>query len=255
MGFADLHIHTIYSWDGTCSVSAVLKQAAQHANLDVIAITDHDEIAGALEAVQLAPSYKIGVIPGCEISTTEGHLLAYFIHQKVPAGLSLIETVLRVGEQEGICVAAHPTGNGSINLSEKAIRDALSVPEVARTLVGIETLNASLFHRSSNDSAQTLAKTLPVAQVGSSDSHVLWTIGQGITVFSGWTVNDLRFALETRRNTIPIGEAASFRNILLSWLSGYLLRKAGWVRWNSHPDAPITLGRISRVAQASISAR
>jgi histidinol phosphatase-like PHP family hydrolase len=44
MEFADLHVHTIHSWDGTCTVSAVLKQAAQQARLDVIAITDHAEI-------------------------------------------------------------------------------------------------------------------------------------------------------------------------------------------------------------------
>ena len=46
MGKADLHIHTIYSWDGTCTVEAVLKQAAHIAELDVIAITDHDDIRG-----------------------------------------------------------------------------------------------------------------------------------------------------------------------------------------------------------------
>jgi predicted metal-dependent phosphoesterase TrpH len=64
----------------------VLKQAFQHADLDVIAITDHDEIAGTLEAVKLAARYGFGVIPGCEITATEGHLLAYFFHQKVPSG-------------------------------------------------------------------------------------------------------------------------------------------------------------------------
>ena len=52
MGKADLHIHTIYSWDGTCTVEAVLKQAAHIAELDVIAITDHDDIRDTLEAVE-----------------------------------------------------------------------------------------------------------------------------------------------------------------------------------------------------------
>jgi predicted metal-dependent phosphoesterase TrpH len=247
MGFADLHIHTIYSWDGTCSVTAVLKQAAQQAGLNVIAITDHDEIAGTLEAVRLAPYYGIGVIPGSEVTTSEGHLLAYFIQKKIPAGRSLIETTLRVGEQGGICIAAHPTAPGSISLSELTIRKALTDPDVARVLVGIEVFNASLFHSLSNSSAHALANTLPVSQVGSSDSHVLWTIGQGATVFSGCTVNDLRHCLETRKNTMAIGKTASFSSILISWLYGYFLRKAGWVRWNSCPDAPLTLGRISQI--------
>jgi predicted metal-dependent phosphoesterase TrpH len=53
MGLADLHIHTVYSYDGTASVPAVLARAKQ-VGLDVIAITDHDEIRGALRAFELA---------------------------------------------------------------------------------------------------------------------------------------------------------------------------------------------------------
>ncbi|MFT3890831.1 MAG: PHP domain-containing protein [Anaerolineales bacterium] len=51
MGLADLHLHTIYSYDGTASVPAVLTRARQ-IGLDVIAITDHDEIAGAIKALR-----------------------------------------------------------------------------------------------------------------------------------------------------------------------------------------------------------
>ena len=63
MGLADLHIHTIYSYDGTASVPAVLTRARQM-GLDVIAITDHDEIIGSLKAVELAPAFGMEVIPG-----------------------------------------------------------------------------------------------------------------------------------------------------------------------------------------------
>ena len=75
MGLADLHIHTIYSYDGTASVPAVLTRAKQ-IGLDVIAITDHDEIAGSLKALELASKYGVQVIPAIEITTAEGDLLA-----------------------------------------------------------------------------------------------------------------------------------------------------------------------------------
>ncbi len=161
MGFADLHIHTIYSWDGTCDVSAILKYAAKKTALNVIAITDHDEIAGAFEARELAPRYGIEVIPGCEISTADGHLLALFILKPIPPSLSLEETVRRVGKQGGLCIAAHPTARGTSSLGADVLRSALKKPEIARVLVGLETYNAGIFHRLGNTAAQASPGTPP----------------------------------------------------------------------------------------------
>ena len=76
MGLADLHMHTIYSYDGTATVPSVLKHAKQ-AGMDIIAITDHDEIRGALLAEELAPQFGIQVLRGIEITTAEGDLLAF----------------------------------------------------------------------------------------------------------------------------------------------------------------------------------
>src|SRR5512133_3521514 len=137
MGLADLHMHTIYSYDGTATVPAVLKRAKQ-TSLDIIAITDHDEIRGALLAEQLAPGFDIQVIPGVEITTAEGDLLALSIRKIIPAGLSLIETVKRVGEQGGFCIAPHPmaTGMGMKSLSAFSIRQALNDHEAERILIG-----------------------------------------------------------------------------------------------------------------------
>jgi predicted metal-dependent phosphoesterase TrpH len=75
MSKADLHIHTIYSTDGTASVREALEGAVR-AGLDVIAITDHDEVRGSLEARAISNEYGVKVIPGAEVSTSEGHLKA-----------------------------------------------------------------------------------------------------------------------------------------------------------------------------------
>ena len=156
MGKADLHIHTIYSWDGTCTVEAVLKQAAHTAELDVIAVTDHDDIRGALEAVDLAPRYGIEVIPGCEISTADGHLIALFIQKEIPAGLSVMETVLRVQEIGGLCIVPHLEAKYSQGMLGQVVRNALMDLRVQRSLLGMETFNAGLFDRSSNRKAVKL---------------------------------------------------------------------------------------------------
>jgi len=69
MGLADLHIHSIYSYDATGSITAILKYAAEQTDLNIIAITDHDTMGGVKEALDLAPAYGLQVIPGMEIST------------------------------------------------------------------------------------------------------------------------------------------------------------------------------------------
>jgi hypothetical protein len=243
MGLADLHIHTLYSWDGTSTVAAVLKQVLEHTHLDVIAITDHDCLNGALEALQLAPSYGINVIPGCEITTSQGHLLAYFITQPVPRGLSLTETVLRVGELGGLCVAAHPSAKMSNSLHPQVISDALMDADVRRVLVGIEVYNAGVVHKSGNIIAKALADGLPIAQVGNSDAHMLWMVGTGLTYFHGYTANRLRYALENHTTIAIAGTICKPAHVVSHWLTRYLLRRVGLVAWNAGPQYPIRFGR------------
>jgi predicted metal-dependent phosphoesterase TrpH len=246
MGFADLHIHTVHSYDGTCSVSAVLKQAADHTDLDVIAITDHDTLAGIPEAKDLAPAYKIAVIPGCEISTADGHLLALFIDRPIQAGLSLIQTVQRVGEQGGLCIAAHPIAKGTSSLSFETIQRALRQPGIDQVLVGIETFNGGLVYTRRNVLVEAMAQALPLAQVGNSDAHVLHTIGQGSSEFEGRTALELRSALEQATTQVRKGEGLDGFGVIRSYLPRYLLRKLGWVAYNANPAAPLIYARVGR---------
>ena len=198
MGLADLHMHTIYSYDGTASVPAVLTRAKQ-IGLDVIAITDHDEIAGSLKALELAPKYGVEVIPAIEITTAEGDLLALNITKKVGRDLPLIETILKVGELGGFCIAPHPMagGFGMKSLNAYSILRALRNPDVVRILIGIETYNATTIDKMSNHYAHILGSRLNLAQTASSDAHVVEAIGLGATEFGGHTAQDLIKALQT----------------------------------------------------------
>ena len=223
MGLADLHIHTIYSYDGTASVPAVLTRARQ-IGLDVIAITDHDEIAGALKGLELAPNYGVEVIPGSEITTAEGDLLALNITEKVPAARPLIETVLKVGELGGFCIAPHPMagGFGMKSLSAYSILKALRNKEVARILIGIEAYNATAIDKMSNHYARILAERLEVAHTGSSDAHVVEAMGLGATEFEGHTAQQLINALRTGNVRIRKQKEWNSAHILGSWVLNYV---------------------------------
>ena len=223
MGLADLHLHTIYSYDGTASLAAVLSRAKQ-LGLDVIAITDHDVIAGALKAMEIAPNYGVEVIPGIEITTADGDLLAFFITEKVDPGLSLVETVLRVRALGGVCVAPHPMagGMGMKSLSGRTILKALRDPAVAETLIGIETYNGTAIDRISNHYANILASQINIAKTGSSDAHIIDTIGFGLTEFEGKTAADLLLALKNKTTKVRRHKEWSAFRILGSWGIRYM---------------------------------
>ena len=223
MGLADLHLHTIYSYDGTASLAAVLSRAKQ-LGLDVIAITDHDVIAGALKAMEIAPNYGVEVIPGIEITTADGDLLAFFITEKVDPGLSLVETVLRVRALGGVCVAPHPMagGMGMKSLSGRTILKALRDPAVAETLIGIETYNGTAIDRISNHYANILASQINIAKTGSSDAQIIDTIGFGLTEFEGRTAADLLLALKNKTTKVRRHKEWSAFRILGSWGIRYM---------------------------------
>lgn len=225
MGFADLHIHTIYSHDGTISVPAVLARARQ-IGLDVIAVTDHDEIKGSLKAFDLAPEFGIEVIPGTEITTAEGSLLALFVTETIQPGLPLIETIIKVGEAGGICIAPHPMarGMGMKSLSGSSIIQGLCHPDASRILIGIETYNATTLDRESNQHAQALAAEYPgIAQVGSSDAHTLGMIGLGATEFPGHTAAELLDALWIGATQARQGVQLSSARILGTWAINFVI--------------------------------
>jgi len=222
MGLADLHIHTTYSSDGTASVPTVLERAKQ-IGLDIVAITDHDEIRGALKALELAPNYGLEVIPGIEVTTVDGDLLALNVTQKIQRGLSRTNTLREVGELGGYCVAPHlmALGIGMRSLSWHAFSNAIQKRELREILIGIETYNATTLDREGNHYADVLADRCRIAKTGSSDAHFPDAIGLGMTEFPGSTSADLLKALREATTVVHKGKDWNAIRILVSWFTKY----------------------------------
>lgn len=201
-GLADIHLHTDYS-DGVGSVAEVLDFAQRQTDLDVLAITDHDTIEGALRARDLAAAnrYRFEVIVGEEISTREGHLLALFLEEPVPPDLSIERSIELVRAQGGLAIVAHPFNRMFRHSVQRAVMNRLQCqPELHPD--GIETLNGSFAGIGSSRIAMALARsTYHWAQTGGSDAHTPTAVGCARTRFPGRTAADLRRAVHERRTS------------------------------------------------------
>lgn len=222
-------------------------KAAARAGFNVISITDHNEMRGSLEARELSPNYGVDVIVGSEISTREGHLLALDIHKPIPSGLSLIETLLQIGDQNGFAIAPHLEAPGTQSINRRSLLSAMNHPDARLVLEGIEVYNAALPFRYQNHLNRKLAGQFPLAQVANSDSHVSWAVGSASTEFPGHTANDLRHAL-ARRMTIAHGTPGFITlSPVCTWVFHTMIKRAGWVTSNLHPDSPLILQRHNPV--------
>ena len=204
-GLADVHMHTNYS-DGTGSVEDVLAFAQDHTTLDVIAITDHDTIEGALRARELAErgNYRFEVIVGEEISTREGHMLALFLHDRVAPGQSIERSIEQVHSQGGLAVVAHPFNRVFRHSVQRSVMNRLlRQPDLHPD--GVETLNGSFAGIGSSRIAMTAVRTsYHWAETGGSDAHTPTAVGCARTLFPGRTAAELRETL-LARDTSPIG--------------------------------------------------
>lgn len=198
-GIADLHVHTNYS-DGQDSVSDVLAWAAR-IRLDVIAITDHDTIDGAIIAAELA-RIRSGpqVIVGEEVSTRDGHVLALFISKFIPPDLTARETVAAIHEQGGLAIAAHPYWRTS-SVDYKGRLYGLGDRIAELPFDAIEVVNGGVTPSmlGANRRAGWVADALGWTVVGGSDAHVKHALGWGHTRFEGRTARELRQSIATGR--------------------------------------------------------
>jgi predicted metal-dependent phosphoesterase TrpH len=100
----ELHLHTRSSFDSAMTPEAAVA-ACQRRGITCLAVTDHNRIEAAWEVHRLAP---FPVIIGEEIRTSEGELIAYFLQDEIPRGLSPEESIERVRGQGGVVGVPHP---------------------------------------------------------------------------------------------------------------------------------------------------
>ena len=203
---ADLHIHTLYSNDGKSTIEEVAEYAVKK-GLGCIAVTDHNKF----EAYDLLKDRKeFIIIPGEEVSSAEGHILAYGIQSEIERGMSVMKTIEAIHDAGGIAVAAHPYRWWS-GLGEKNV-----VPEFD----GVEGFNARSRKRD-NKRAYELAVRMDKPVTGGSDAHTPEFIGKGYTIFSDdiRTWEDAVKAIMNKETDVDGGSRGFGETLKYTWKS------------------------------------
>jgi hypothetical protein len=165
----DLHAHTMWSGDSTTTPDEIA-DAVDAAGLDVLCITDHHEVAGA---IGLANELGCRVVVGEELRTHAGELIGLFLTERVPFGTPPAVAATAIREQGGVVYVPHPFDPMRRNISEAAL-DGL----VAAGLVDvIEVVNAKTSLPGLNRRAAEYAAQHRLLAGAGSDAHVPDAIG------------------------------------------------------------------------------
>jgi len=165
----DLHMHTDHSYDCATPVEVLLAEASQR-GLGAIAVTDHNEISGALEA--RAKASGIRVIVGEEVKTAEqGEVIGLFIEEKIPRGMTLQETIAEIKRQGGVVYVPHPFDR------MHAVPDYEHLLGVIDEVDAIEVFNPRVAIAEFNEEAVRFAAKYRIIAGAGSDAHVPQGLG------------------------------------------------------------------------------
>lgn len=216
---ADLQVHTAHG-DGMAPARAVLDYVEEATDLGVVAITDHDDIRGALVAREehARRHYSFDLVPGIEVTTRAGHLLGLWVEVPIRSFRPLAETIAEIHRAGGLAVLPHPFSMATRSVGQRALERLLGTADLEARPDGIEVANPTLAGaltgerpRRRNREAYALAET------GGSDAHFLEAIGSGVTVFSSAgdepAAAALRRAMAARTTWGELRRAPSLRHL------------------------------------------
>lgn len=169
---AELHCHTCYSMDSLMLPGEVIR-VARRRGLARLAVTDHNVFEGARRAAEIDPEL---IVPGEEIMTTGGELLAYYVREPVPPGLSPERTIEILRGQGAVVCVAHPfDALRPGHWDEGVLRSILPLVDA------VEVFNARVATMKRNHSAAEIAAEIGKPGIAGSDAHAYLEVGRAMT--------------------------------------------------------------------------
>jgi predicted metal-dependent phosphoesterase TrpH len=168
----DLHMHTDHSPDCATPVE-VLLETARDRGLGAIAITDHNEVSGALEARRIAAEMgDLKVIVAEEVKTAEqGEVIGLFLEERIPRGLTMAETIAEIRRQGGLVYVPHPFDRFH------SVPDYEHLLDIVEEIDVLEVFNPRVAVTAFNEEAERFARKYRIVPGAGSDSHVAQGLG------------------------------------------------------------------------------
>jgi predicted metal-dependent phosphoesterase TrpH len=221
----ELHSHSELSYDGRDPIELLLEQA-EAVGLDALAITDHDEIEASLAAAAKAHEYGLVGIPGMEVSSAAGHVLALGVEELIPAGKSFDETLDRIRDAGGIAVVPHPFQKSRHGVAPHVTREQLAEADA------IEVYNSRLFTGRSNRQAEQFAREYGLPMTAGSDAHIAEMVGQAVTEVDAYhrSVDSILDAIAEGRTSV-VGKRTPWFISVQQFSGGVKRRVASMLPW------------------------
>ena len=165
----DLHTHTHRSGDSTTTLDEYVI-GLDASGIDVVAVTDHLTIAGAL---LLADLLGPRVIVGQELRVREGELIGLFLSERIPPGLRAVEAAVLIRDQGGLVYVPHPGDTGRSSIKDNDLWELAS----AGVIDIIEVANSKIAPNGLIPIASQVCARLGIAVGAGSDAHIETAIG------------------------------------------------------------------------------
>jgi len=197
----DLHFHTRYSMDAISKIDSSMKKAAKKGF--GFAVTDHNEIKGAIEAFKAAKQKNVIIIPGIEVTCKTGvHMISYFrdcdalseyynkvLKPKMPTPfrveVDVPDIIRNTKERNGIVCCPHPFCIGAVGIQKNGL-----TKQIEKALNLIEVINGYNFRRN-NLKAAYWAASLNKGITGGSDGHATIELGKVLTFTKGTNIEEI----------------------------------------------------------------
>jgi len=186
-GRADLQVHTSFG-DGMDDVTTLFERVEREAYLDVIAITDHDDVGGALAArdayERTREQWHFELVTGIEVTTVHGHLLALWVETQIPSFKSLEATVSAIHEAGGLAVVPHPFSMLTRSIGQRTLDRVMRIEDATTHPDGLEVASPlSKGWHTGEHAREANTERWHLAETGGSDAHFVEALGLAYTRF------------------------------------------------------------------------